>query len=128
MVFICKRTEATMGSEITNICSFTKYLLESSQVFFDGSRILPLLELICRKNGRKFVKKNLFWREDCESLLYFFSYNEKACGFDDKICRIYKITDQGRLCEFSGGSTWNWGNSLTPEYYFVWETLRDNMA
>lgn len=59
----------------------------------------------------------------------FFSYNDKACGFDDKKCRIYKLKEQGRLCEFSGGSTWNCGDSLTPRIFF-WcgKLLRDNVA
>lgn len=98
-------------------------------LFIYGSRIFSLPELICRINGKNIVKKNLFWCEDCDSRIFFFPYNDKACGFDDKKCRIYKLSEQGRLCEFSGGSTRNCGDSLTPRIFF-WcgKLLRDNMA
>lgn len=96
-------------------------------LFFYGSRIFSLLESICRIDGKNIVKKNLFWCEDCDSRIFFFSYNDKACGFDDKKCRIYKLTEQGHLCEFSGGSTWNCGDSLTPRIFFwcgkLWGTM-----
>lgn len=63
------------------------------------------------------------------TIIFFFSYNDKACGFDDKKCRIYKLKEQGRLCEFSGGGTWNCGDSLTPRIFF-WrgKLLRDNIG
>lgn len=78
------------------------------------------------------------WEEHCKkefvlmwrlwfTNIFFFSYNDKACGFDDKKCRIYKLTEQGHLCEFSGGSTWNCGDSLTPRIFFwcgkLWGTI-----
>lgn len=133
MVFICKRMEAWQCEVKSprSLC-FDKWQKLNSKsflvlpnitwkfpsLFFYGSRIFSLLELICRINGRNIVKKNLFWCEDCDSRIFFFSYNDKACGFDNKKCRIYKLTEQGHLCEFSGGSTWNCGDSLTPRIFF----------
>lgn len=61
--------------------------------------------------------------------IFFFLYNDKVCGFDDKKCWIYKFIEKGYLCEFFGGSIWNCGDSLIFRIFF-WcgKFLRDNMV
>lgn len=75
--------------------------------------------------ARNIVKKNLFWCEDCDSRIFFFSYNDKACGFDDKKCRIYKLTEYIRT--FMWIFWWQYlelWRQLDPQNIFlVWETL-----